>query len=51
MTERNPAHKRGTVGISLDYTTIDKIDSQRGQVPRSRYLETMALRGMEEASL
>jgi len=38
--------KRISVGVSFDGETISKIDSIRGMVPRSRYIEKIILDAM-----
>jgi len=38
--------KRISIGISFDGKTISKIDSVRGMVPRSRYIEKIILEAM-----
>lgn len=44
--------KRISVGVSFDRKTISKIDSVRGMVPRSRYIEKIILEAMvREAKL
>jgi hypothetical protein len=39
---------RQTVALSLDAKIIKAVDSERGMVPRSRYIEDLLLRGIEE---
>ena len=39
--------RRLTVGISIDGEMLAKIDSKRGLIPRSRYIENLLLKALE----
>ena len=42
---------RKSVGVSFDSDTISKIDSVRGLVPRSRFMEKIVLEALKNGGL